>query len=98
MNNKYQIRYLPIAEQDLSEIIDYIRIDDPGIAMKLLDQIDELVSKLEDFPSLGKVPKDRYLQYQDYRILVVSSYLIFYVIDEPNSTVEIRRIIHGRRK
>ncbi|MCK4260767.1 MAG: hypothetical protein KAX49_17455 [Halanaerobiales bacterium] len=46
MNNKYQIQYLPIAEKDLTEILEYIQIDNPYAALKLLDQIDEAISKL----------------------------------------------------
>lgn len=95
-SNKYQIEYLPIAQQDLIEILEYIRIDSPDAASKLLDQIDETISKLSDFPQMGHVPKDLHLQRLGYRMLVVGNYLVFYVIKD--ETVEIRRILHGKRK
>lgn len=95
-SNKYQIEYLLIAQQDLMDILEYIRIDNPDAALKLLDQIDETISKLSDFPQMGHVPEDLHLQRLGYRMLVISNYLVFYVIK--NETVEIRRILHGKRK
>lgn len=96
MNKKYRIEYLPIAQKDLEEILDYIQTDNPGVALKLLDQIDKAVSQLADFPLMGIVPKDFRLQYLNYRMLVVESYLVFYVVKD--DTVEIQRILHGKRK
>ncbi len=96
MSKKYIIEYLPIAEKDLTEIIEYIQLDSPQSALNLLDEIDSTISKLEDFPYIGKIPKDARLQYLNYRILIVSSYLVFYVVK--NDIVEIRRILHGKRK
>ena len=96
MSKKYIIEYLPIAEKDLTEIIEYVQFDSPQSALNLLDEIDNMISKLEDFPYIGKMPKDPRLQYLNYRILIVSSYLVFYVVKD--NIVEIRRIIHGKIK
>ncbi|MTI49899.1 MAG: type II toxin-antitoxin system RelE/ParE family toxin [Firmicutes bacterium] len=96
MSKKYEIRYLPIAERDLTEIIEYIQLDDPIAAIKFLDKIDSSISKLEEFPFIGKIPKDSRLEYLSYRILIIGNYLVFYVVQE--NTVEIRRILHGKRK
>lgn len=96
MNNKYPIEYLPIAEQDLIEILEYIQIDNPSAALQLLEEIDKSISKLAYFPYMGHMPKDQRLIQLNYRTLVVESYLVFYVVlDE---IVEIRRILHGKRK
>lgn len=96
MNKKYRIEYLSIAERDLTEIIEYIKLDSPQSAIDLLDDIDKTISKLEYFSYIGKLPKDSRLQYLNYRILVVSNYLVFYVVTD--DIVEIRRILHGKRK
>ena len=96
MSKKYMLEYLPIAEKDLTEIIEYVQLDSPQSALNLLDEIDSTISKLEDFPYIGKIPKDARLQYLNYRILIVSSYLVFYVVKD--NIVEIRRILHGKRK
>jgi len=96
MSKKYRIEYLPIAEQDLTDIIEYITLDCPQSALKLLQEIDESISKLEDFPFMGINPRDTRLQRLNYRILVVNSYLVFYVVKD--DYVEIRRILHGKQK
>jgi addiction module RelE/StbE family toxin len=96
MERRYNIEYLPIAAQDLTEIIDYVKIDDPQAALNLLDIIDESISKLELFPQMGIIPKDIRLQSFGYRMLIIQNYLVFYIVlDE---VVEIHRIISGKRK
>lgn len=82
MSKKYNINYLPIAQKDLIDIIEYIQEDNPNAALKFLDQIEETISKLEYFPYMGTMPKDNLLQYKGYRILIIQSYLVFYVIKE----------------
>lgn len=96
--NKYQIKYLPIAEKDLKEIISYIQTDNPNAALNLLDDIDKSISQLKDFPYKGKSPEDNYLQSKGYRMLVIKNYIVFYVVNENINEVEIRRILHGKRK
>lgn len=96
MKKKHKIHYLPIAQQDLVEIFDYIMNDNPKAAVEFIDKIDKSISKLQTFPKLGVVPKDDRLEFMGYRMLVIDNYLVFYVIRE--SIVEIRRIIHGSRK
>jgi len=96
MGKRYKIEYRPVAQKDLTEIIEYVQLDNPSAALQLLDQIDEAISQLEDSPYKGSLPKDIRLQHLDYRVLVVTSYLVFYVV--MSDTVEIRRILHGKRK
>lgn len=98
MRKKYNINYLSIARKDLTDIIEYIQEDNPNAALKFLNQIEDTISKLEDFPYMGATPKDTLLQYKSYLILVIQSYLVFYVVKEKTLEVEIRRIIHGKRK
>ncbi len=78
MLSKYEIVYLPVAERDLSEILEYIRMDNPSAALSLPDTIDEHILRLADFPELGKILQDHCLQKLGYRILVINSYLVFY--------------------
>jgi len=96
MDSKFRIEYLPIAAKDLTEVLDYIRIDNSTAALRIIDEIDRTISKLAHFPFIGQVPKDPRLIHLNYRMLVVGSYLVFYVVFE--DVVEIRRIMHGKRK
>ncbi|MBI9014635.1 MAG: type II toxin-antitoxin system RelE/ParE family toxin [Clostridiales bacterium] len=96
MQRVYKINYLPLAEEDLHSIIDYVLMDDPEYAIKLLEKFDESIDRLSEFPYLGTIPRDNYLAQMNYRILIVESYLVFYVFI--NDTIEIRRIISGKRR
>ena len=96
MSKKYRIQYLPVAQQDLINILEYISQDNPPAALKLINEIDEVLSKLEDFPLMGVTPKDLRLKSLNYKMLIVDNYLVFYVLKD--DIVEIRRIIHGKRK
>jgi len=93
---KHQISITEAAEKDLVEIVDYIAEDNPSAALKLVEEIEQNISRLEDFPLMGVVPKNRRLTRQGYRILIVDNYLVFYVLLD-DGTVEVRRIISGKR-
>ena len=93
---KHLINITEAAEQDLAEIVDYISNDNPAAALKLAENIEQSILQLEDFPLSGATPKNRRLTRKGYRILIVDSYLVFYVLQD-NETVEIRRIISGKR-
>src|SRR5665648_359216 len=73
MKNKYPIEYLPIAEKDLIEILEYVQIDNPAAALQLLEEIDKAISKLAYFPYMGYIPKDQRLIQLSYRNLVVEN-------------------------
>ena len=98
MNKKFKINYLPIAKNDLEEVMDYIQKDSPNIALDFLNTIDKTISKLRDFPYMGVKPKDKHLKSKGYRILTIKNYLVFYVVYENIQEIEIRRIFHGKRK
>lgn len=82
---KYLINITEAAEKELID------------ALKVADEIEESIAQLEDFPLSGATPKNRRLARQGYRMLVVGSYLVFYVVLE-DETVEIRRILSGSRE
>ena len=93
---EHKIHYLPVAQRDLQEILEYIRLDNPSAALDLLSRFDEAIAKLSVFPYMGSMPKDLRLKHLGYRTLVIGNYLVFYVLI--NDIVEIRRIIQGKRR
>ena len=95
MKNRYKIHYLEISKNDLGQIFNYILRDNPASALKILDEIDEEITKLSQFPELGKLPKDDKLKAFGYRVLIVANCLVFYIIKE--DIIEIHRILHGSR-
>src|SRR5665648_1009468 len=96
MKNKYPIEYLPIAEKDLIEILEYVQIDNHAAALQPLDEIDKAIYKFAYFHYMGYIPKDQRIIQLSYRNLVVENYLVFYVVLD--AIIEIRRILHGKRK
>lgn len=92
---KCYIEYLPLAYDDLDNIFDYIAAEDRGAAANLLKEIDEAVRNLEDFPDMGANPRPRRLAAKGYKMLIVSDYLVFYVVAD--DVVEIRRIVSSRQ-
>jgi len=95
MANKYILRYLPVAVDDLISIFDWIAHDSPSHAAAFVDMLDQRIGSLRSQPFLGRIPRDEKLKNTGYRVLVVESYLVFYVVR--GKTVEIHRILHGSR-
>jgi toxin ParE1/3/4 len=93
---KYQINLTEAAEQDLTEIVDYIADENPAAALKVAIRIEKNILKLEDFPLIGVELCISRLARKGYRILIVDDYLIFYIIAD-NKIIEIRRILSGKR-
>ena len=97
--DKYCVIVLDPAKDDLTEIIDYISIelDAPIAAENLMNAVDNVFSRLADFPTdYSRVPDDC-LAAQGYRMIVIKNYIIFYTFNEDEKTVYIERILYGRR-
>lgn len=92
---RYFLRFLGIAEEDLSEIVAYIAVDNPVAADGLATKIEKNLSYLTGHPQLGKIPDDVELARLRYRYLIVDNYLIFYTIEK--RTILVHRVIHGAR-
>ena len=96
MSKPFTIRYLSTAERDLNDIFTHIMKDNPLAAHSQLEKFEKSISKLASNLLLGVTPKDPRLKKLEYQMLIVGTYLIFYVVK--NKTVQIRRIIHGTRQ
>jgi toxin ParE1/3/4 len=95
MSGKYTVRYLPVAEDDLVSIYDWIAGDSPARAAVFTEKLDKQIGALSSNPHLGRVPKHEKLAGYGYRVLVIESYLVFYVIR--GRTIEVHRVVHGSR-
>jgi len=93
---KYPINITLAAERDLNDIVGYLAHDNPAATLQLVDQIQESILPLEDFPLRGVIPKNRRLAQRGYRMLIIQNYLVFYVMLD-NEILEIRRIISDNR-
>jgi len=95
MPDKHVLRYLPVAQGDLIEIFDYIAQDSATRALAFVDKLDKKIGLLGTHPLLGRIPRHSKLREYGYRVLIIESYLIFYVIH--GQTIEIHRVVHGSR-
>ena len=86
---------LPLAEQDLNEIWDYIATaaDDVAAANRVIRRIEQGLRRLTDRPTLGHQRAD--VTNDTYRFSVVDPYVIAYRFDD--DTVTVARVVHGRR-
>jgi addiction module RelE/StbE family toxin len=96
VSRRYRVQYLPLAERDLTDIVDYISRDAPEAARAFVEGVDRAVARLALHPRSAPQPQDQSLRRLGYRTLVVDNYLVFYVVI--GRTVQIRRVIHGTRR
>jgi toxin ParE1/3/4 len=95
MPGKATLRYLPAAQEDLLSILEFIAKDNPRRATSFVDRLDERIGQLERHPLSGRVPRHPKLREYGYRVLVIESYLVFYIVR--GQTVEVHRVAHGSR-
>ena len=95
MASRFTLRYLPVAVDDLVSIFEWITNDSPANAAAFVERLDQHIGILKTHPLLGHVPRDENLKNSGYLILVIESYLVFYMIR--GRTVEIHRVVHGSR-
>lgn len=98
MNGKqYQLSILPLFEDDLNEIVDYItyRLKNKIAAENFVDEVEKaILARLSCAESFEPYPSTRERLHPYYRI-PVKNYSIFYVVI--GDTMEVRRIIYSRR-
>jgi len=93
--SKYKIAILQIAREDIAEIFLYIAADSSKSAVAMTDKITDKIDLLAELPFIGKIVPDNELAKQEYRKLIIDSYIVFYkVIDDE---VVVYRVLHGMR-
>ena len=94
----YNLRYLPIARQDLTDIINYIlnELKNPIAAENTLNRIEKAIfERLEDGPESFAIWPSTKERKHPYRRINVGNYTVWYVVIE--NVMEIRRIQPARR-
>ena len=94
---KYKLSFLPLFEEDLNEIVDYISTDlqNPSAADRLIDDIESAINKrLEAPPSFAPYPSSKKRPRPYYRINIRNFSVFYVVIDD---TMEVRRVLYSKR-
>jgi plasmid stabilization system protein ParE len=82
-----------LAREDLDEIYEYVRKDNPDAALRVLDNLRNAMRKLAEMPEMGHLRRD--LSDEPFRFWSVYSYLIIY---KPESRpLQVVRVLHGAR-
>ena len=96
MNEKhYKLRFLPLFEEDLNEIVDYIthRLKNPIAAEALVSDVQTAIhDRLSCAEAFEQYHSAKERQYPYYRI-TVRNYTIFYVVID--DVMEVRGIIYS---
>lgn len=100
MQSSYQLKFAPIAENDLDSIYRYIseHLVAPKAADEVMDDIETSIMRLKEFPYSGSPVKDDILRSRGYRKLIANKYIVFHLIDDVEKQVVIMRVLYGSQK
>jgi len=86
----YKIRYLSGALENLVEIRKYLKEFSAETANKTLKELKTHIANLKNTPFMCEIYHDN----PHYRRMVVSNYLVFYMVNEEVHIIEVHRILH----
>ena len=96
--DKYEVRLMNQALQDLDEIYGYIarNLQEPGVAAELLDALESEILSLEYLPYRCSERRTGSFANSGYRQLMVKNYIVVYRIDEAHKQVLIVTVRYAR--
>ena len=96
---RYSVDVSPEAEQDLSDILNYIKNEllEPAIATKYLKLIREKIDSLEYYPERFGIIENELIRDTVYRKIVIKNYIVIYRVDKEKKIVHIVRVAYGGR-
>jgi plasmid stabilization system protein ParE len=97
MDREYTLSYLPIFEEDIIKVRDYITFDlaNPLAAARLIDDVEEAIQKRLYNPEGFKPYKSKRDRKQPYYRINVRNYAVFYVVID--NVMEVRRFVYAKR-
>lgn len=88
---RFEIRYLPLAVQDLEQMTDYLLRFYPDTAGRTLREIEQKLAMLAEMPEMYEV----YALRPFYRRMIAGNYVVFYHVNEWQHTIDIYRVLRG---
>lgn len=94
---KYIVETTDTAEQDLVDIISYLKYNLAGeiVADKYIELFTQALKKLEDIAGSMPVLGEELIKNKNIRKINVKNYVIFYTVDEENSKAIVLRVGHS---
>ena len=91
----YRILYAEKADEDLTEIYNFIASDSPERAATYLGKMESCILQLQEFPNIGYSGKYPELVKLGIRMLSFEDYLVFYTVNQVERCVHVLRVLHG---
>jgi plasmid stabilization system protein ParE len=87
--DKYAVKLLSRAYRDLDGIYAYIAetLLEPGMALRIVDAIEEAILSLEDMPQRGSIRKSGLYANAGYRQIFIRNFTVIYRINESDKQV-----------
>lgn len=96
-NKSYQLKYLPLFEQDLIGTVNYIAnvLKNEGAALRLTDDVEAaILERLNNPVAFEPYHSEKKRDYPYYRIYV-RNYVVYYVVID--NVMEVRRLMYRAR-
>ncbi len=95
----YKLEYLPVARQDMIEIVRYISKDlqNPTAANQLAMELIEAGDGIPRFPYANPAYTPIRPLKHEYRKLLVQNYSMFYWVDEVEQLITVARVVYAKR-
>ncbi len=96
-SKKYKLSFLPIFEDDLNEIVDYICnvLKNPEAAHRLVDDVELAIMNRFQNPESFAVYQTKNKHIHPYYRINIRNFSVFYVVID--DVMEVRRIIYSKR-
>ena len=96
----YNLVYLPAARQDMIDIVRYVskELCNPTAARRLAVELIEAGERILDFPYAHPAYTPIRPLKHEYRKTRVSSYMMFYWVDEAQKLETIARVVYAKRE
>lgn len=95
----YTVEYLPIAKNDMVDIVKYISNDlqSPLVAEKFAVEMIEKIEGLSLLPYRNSVYFPVRQLKKEYRRLQINNFIAFYYVEEETKVVTVARVLYNKR-
>ena len=96
---KYSLHISSLAERDIDEAANYIEnvLKNPQAAEALLDEIEETLHTLREYPERIPLVSEPVLKAWGIRFIRIKNYLVFFTVDNDRNRVTIVRFQYAKR-
>ena len=96
MNKKYAVIWASAAENDLARIIEYLAVDNPANALKVLDKLKKKAANLHHSPKRGRIiPELQEYGIYQFRELIIAPWRLIYRVQM--NEVYVLAVLDSRR-